>query len=194
MNRGDSNNKKYILQDNFKEYTALYKENIHDLFSYGQSLTSNREILKDAIQDIFYKILVNPNSLKDVDNIKYFLFKALKNKLIDIFKAEINQESICKQLDFKVIDVTILDVLIEEEERIEISKRVKYMLEKLTPRQREAIYLRYMHNMEYDEIANLLNMNNPKSARNLVSRAIIQLRKENTELLLFFLISSQLSD
>ncbi len=35
-----------------------------NFFSYGKALTSNDERLKDAIQDVFYKILSNPSSLK----------------------------------------------------------------------------------------------------------------------------------
>ena len=46
------------------------------------------------------------------------------------------------------------------------------------------IKLRYIYDMEYDEIADLLNMSNSKSARNLVSRALEHLRKEDLELLI----------
>jgi len=58
-----------------------------------------------------------------------------------------------------------LDSLIEEEERFELSQKIKLLLEQLTFRQREAVCLRYIYNMEYEEIADLLNMNNSKSAK-----------------------------
>lgn len=166
-----------FLHGDHEAYSLLYKEHVQELFSYGKALTSNDERLKDAIQDVFYKILSNPSSLKNVQNLKYFLFKSLKNRLIDILKSEINKEAVYERIDFTVNDVTILDSLIEEEERFELSQKIKLLLEQLTFRQREAVCLRYIYNMEYEEIADLLNMNNSKSARNLVSRALEHIRR-----------------
>ena len=175
-----------FLHGDHEAYSLLYKEHVQELFSYGKALTSNDERLKDAIQDVFYKILSNPSSLKNVQNLKYFLFKSLKNRLIDILKSEINKEAVYERIDFTVNDVTILDSLIEEEERFELSQKIKLLLEQLTFRQREAVCLRYIYNMEYEEIADLLNMNNSKSARNLVSRALEPIRNE--ELGIFILL------
>lgn len=152
-----------FLHGDHEAYSLLYKEHVQELFSYGKALTSNDERLKDAIQDVFYKILSNPSSLKNVQNLKYFLFKSLKNRLIDILKSEINKEAVYERIDFTVNDVTILDSLIEEEERFELSQKIKLLLEQLTFRQREAVCLRYIYNMEYEEMLDLLNMNNSKS-------------------------------
>ena len=167
-----------FLHGDHEAYSLLYREHIQELFSYGKALTGNDERLKDAIQDVFYKLLS-----------KYFLFKSLKNRLIDILKSEMRQSqsgeaAAYEQIDFTINDVTVLDSLIEEEERLELSRKIKSLLNLLTPRQREAVCLRYIYDMEYDEIADLLNMSNSKSARNLVSRALEHLRKEDLELLI----------
>ena len=138
-----------FLHGDHEAYSLLYKEHVQELFSYGKALTSNDERLKDAIQDVFYKILSNPSSLKNVQNLKYFLFKSLKNRLIDILKSEINKEAVYERIDFTVNDVTILDSLIEEEERFELSQKIQLLLEQLTFRQREVVCLRYIYNMEY---------------------------------------------
>ena len=55
-----------FLHGDHEAYSLLYKEHVQELFSYGKALTSNDERLKDAIQDVFYKILSNPSSLKNV--------------------------------------------------------------------------------------------------------------------------------
>ena len=115
-----------FLHGDHEAYSLLYKEHVQELFSYGKALTSNDERLKDAIQDVFYKILSNPSSLKNVQNLKYFLFKSLKNRLIDILKSEINKEAVYERIDFTVNDVTILDSLIEEEERFELSQKISF--------------------------------------------------------------------
>lgn len=82
-----------FLHGDHEAYSLLYKEHVQELFSYGKALTSNDERLKDAIQDVFYKILSNPSSLKNVQNLKYFLFKSLKTGLL----IYLNQKSTKKQ-------------------------------------------------------------------------------------------------
>lgn len=138
-----------FLHGDHEAYSLLYRDHIQELFSYGKALTGNDERLKDAIQDVFYKLLSNPAALKDVQNLKYFLFKSLKNRLIDILKSEMRQSqsgeaAAYEQIDFTINDVTVLDSLIEEEERLELSRKVKSLLNLLTPRQREAVCLRYI--------------------------------------------------
>ena len=137
-----------FLHGDHEAYSLLYRDHIQELFSYGKALTGNDERLKDAIQDVFYKLLSNPAALKDVQNLKYFLFKSLKNRLIDILKSEMRQSqsgeaAAYEQIDFTINDVTVLDSLIEEEERLELSRKIKSLLNLLTPRQREAVCLRY---------------------------------------------------
>ena len=129
-----------FLHGDHEAYSLLYRDHIQELFSYGKALTGNDERLKDAIQDVFYKLLSNPAALKDVQNLKYFLFKSLKNRLIDILKSEMRQSqsgeaAAYEQIDFTINDVTVLDSLIEEEERLELSRKIKSLLNLLTPRQ-----------------------------------------------------------
>ena len=46
---------------------------------------------------------------------------------------------------------TVLDELIAEEERNKIEKQIELYLNLLTGRQREAVYLRFIEEMEYEE-------------------------------------------
>lgn len=48
-------------------------------------------------------------------------------------------------------------------------------MEVLSPRQREAIYLKFVSNLSYEEISNLLEINY-QSARNLIFRGVEKLR------------------
>lgn len=151
-----------FLHGDHEAYSLLYREHIQELFSYGKALTGNDERLKDAIQDVFYKLLSNPAALKDVQNLKYFLFKSLKNRLIDILKSEMRQSqsgeaAAYEQIDFTINDVTVLDSLIEEEERLELSRKIKSLLNLAdSPGNGRQSCLRYIYDMEYDEIADLV--------------------------------------
>ncbi len=174
-----------FLDGNDEAYTLLYKMYVKELYSYGRALTTNIDQVKDAIQDVFYKILSHRNLLKDVNNLKSFLFISLKNRIIDMNRTAttVSDEEL-QTSTFIVNNVTILDNLIEEEDRKEICSKVKKLLNELTSRQREAVCLRYIYNMKYEDIARILNMQNEKSARNLVSRAIEKLRSENPSIII----------
>jgi RNA polymerase sigma-70 factor (ECF subfamily) len=81
--------------------------------------------------------------------------------------------------------------LIDEEDNHQRIYRLKKLLSDLSPRQYEALILRYYDEMAFDEIAAILNVNE-QSARNLVQRGLLQLRhyaKYVISLTLFCLLS-----
>ncbi len=175
-----------FLNGDKNAYVLIYKKYVDGLYTYGRAFTSNTEQVKDAIQDVFYKILCKKSLLENVHNLKCFLFISLKNRLIDMGRTvtTVNEDEY-PMTSFTVNDVTVLDNLIEEEDRREISRKIQSLLGQLTDRQREAVCLRYIYDMEYKEIAQILNMENEKSARNLVSRAIQKLKMGNAYFLFF---------
>lgn len=66
--------------------------------------------------------------------------------------------------------------LIAEQTLFEQRQRVMKMLDGLTPRQREAIFLRYFEELSYERIAGIMEMNK-QSAYNLIHTGISQLRE-----------------
>ena len=70
----------------------------------------------------------------------------------------------------------VLNDLIAEEDKKEIEGKLNKLLNSLTSRQREIVYLRFIHELDYEEIASLMNMT-IQSSRKAVSRAIVKMRK-----------------
>jgi DNA-directed RNA polymerase specialized sigma24 family protein len=60
---------KVLLGDD-KAYALFYNNIFEELFSYGMRFTSDRELIKDCIQDVFVKIYSNRSTLGKTDNIK----------------------------------------------------------------------------------------------------------------------------
>ena len=65
------------------------------------------------------------------------------------------------------------------------------MLESLTPRQKEVLYYRYMKNLTYDEIGEIMQMNY-QSTLNLIQRSIKKLRETFAESKVYLSIIIQL--
>jgi len=166
--------------DQEEAFSAIYRQSIHGMLSYGQSLGYDRETCQDVIHDIFYYIYQNRSRLSHVRNINVYLLYSLRNSLINVGRRQSRfWHKPPKEMPF-IATVTILDEIISHEDQEHLKERVRHLLEALTPRQREAVYLRYMHNMNYNEISQLLQMDQI-SARKLVYRAIDSMRKKSAD-------------
>ena len=164
-----------------KDIASIYTLYVDDLFTYGCYLGFAREVVKDAIHDIFIKITTDSNKLDNISNIKFYLFRSLKNRLLDIHKNQrehIDLENIdlLQEIPFN-IQVNVEDLMIEEEEQMQIKTGIEQMLNSLTDRQREIIYLRYVQGYDYPQIAELLQIS-VHGCRKLVSKAILSLREK----------------
>lgn len=65
---------------------TYFERYVRVLFMYGSQFTGDRELVKDCIQDVFVKIYSNRSNLRPTDNIKYYLFAALRNSLLNNLK------------------------------------------------------------------------------------------------------------
>ncbi len=163
------------------EITTIYDAYVNDLFTYGLYLGFDRESVKDAIHDIFLKLATNNSFLDNTENIKFYLFKSLKNRLIDIHKnrkehVALEATEMSLETPFNMV-VNVEELLIEREEKLHIKNEIEQMLDLLTPRQREIIYLRYVHEYDYKQISELLQIS-VHGCHKLVSKAILSLREK----------------
>ena len=170
-------------------FALLYNQYADLLFSYGTGLGFAKEDIEDSMQEIFCNLYLNHSKIHEINNLKFYLLRALKNRLLNVSQASRTQNFIdMENVDFYT-EVTVLDDLIDAEDRTAIQKKIQSYLDELTARQREAIYLRYIEDLDYEEIAELMNMSVP-SARNLVFKAIKQLRNSKIPSLMWPILFS----
>lgn len=168
----------------------IYRDHINDLFSYALHFGFDRETCKDAIHDVFYKLCVDKTRLDTINNMRFYLLRALKNRLLDIYKkkkdiSELSLDTQYNDLPF-TITVTIEDSIIETEEEEKIKNTVESLLKTLTDREREIIYLRFNQECSYEEIAQLMSIS-VHSCRKLSYKAITKLKMSSLPLSLILL-------
>ena len=170
---------------------SIYNRYVDDLHTYALYLGFEKGIIMDAIHDVFCKFAANEKLLQDVSNIKFYLFKSLKNRLYDIYKAR-KEYAELSAIDLQEtpfnIQVTIEERLIGQEEQQQIKNQLAEMLESLTERQREIVYLRYVQEYDYAQISELLNIS-VHGCRKLLSKAMQNLREKYGTLVFLFLLS-----
>ena len=150
---------KRFLEGDSSAYTQIYNRTVQDLFRFGLLYTSDKELIKDCIHDVFVKIHMNRAKLAPTDNIAAYLTVALKNTLFNALK--------------KTTDSLSFDEIGEREETVQAT--VHTMMSVLTDRQREIIYYRYIKEMSIDEISKVTDMNN-QSVSNSIQRALGRIR------------------
>lgn len=178
---------KYLNGDK-EALSIIFRIFFDDLYNYGLRLTRKSEIVKDSMQDMFLKLWKNRSNLRIIDNIKPYLFKALRRHIITNLKWEnhfVNYEQQPEEL-FQ-IEFSHEDFLINRNIDFETRENLIKALNKLTKRQREAIYLRYFEELDFASIAEIMSMK-IQSVRNSIHRGLLVLRVIKIVLLLFFMI------
>lgn len=162
-----------IKQGDIQSYEWLFKKLAGKLYGYGYRIVPDRAIVEDAVQDLFVQLWENKENLSDVKLVKPYLYKSMRSRLLRTLSKR-NASS-----DENMIFAGIApyeEAVIEQESHRQINARLQQCLNKLTPRQREIIHLKFYQQLEYEDIAGILNMVY-QAAVNLCFRAVTGLRQ-----------------
>ncbi|RIH65477.1 sigma-70 family RNA polymerase sigma factor [Mariniphaga sediminis] len=176
--------------------SALYFDFFDVLLNFGMKYSSDRYLVEDCIQNIFVDLIRNKGNGKQINNIKFFLLKSIKNqilyqqrktqKLIPVAESGTINFNITYSIEHTVISKDT------EETRDRFLNMVK---ENLTNKQKEALYLRFNCGFEYAQISELMNIS-VESCRTLLYRTIKSLKEkfgnsEYSNLVFFMLMRSR---
>ena len=146
------------------------------LYNYGCKFTSDKDLVRDCIQNLFVKLIQSHKSLSDTPSVKGYMLRAFRNHLYDALRSktvhnELFQPCIDSILNFEQNSF----LCITEDEESENIDAVRHAFRKLSPRQQEIIYLYYIADASHKEIAVTLNINY-QSSKNLLHRSLDQLK------------------
>ena len=176
------------VQEGDMQFIALYKFYYQDLYAYGVSLGFNTEDVKDAIQEVYLKLYFNERLCIHEKKIKFYLLRSVRNQLIDWERTKKDTSSIEEEERSFKLSVSVEESFISDEEDLLLKKRVNRILDLLTDHQREIVYLHFIEEMPYEEIAVMLDMK-IQTVRGQVFKAMEKLRKlDSKDYFLFFLI------
>lgn len=176
------------VQEGDMQFIALYKFYYQDLYAYGVSLGFNTEDVKDAIQEVYLKLYFNERLCIDEKKIKFYLLRSVRNQLIDWERTKKDTSSIEEEERSFKLSVSVEESFISDEEDLLLKKRVNRILDLLTDHQREIVYLHFIEEMPYEEIAVMLDMK-IQTVRGQIFKAMEKLRKlDSKDYFLFFLI------
>ena len=59
----------------------MYRRYFPHLLNYGHTISTNEELIKDCIQDLFVNVF-NNSKFRPIDHVKSYLYTALRNNLV----------------------------------------------------------------------------------------------------------------
>lgn len=166
-----------LKRGNEDAFNHIYRKNIASLFNFGSQITSNKETVKDAIQNIFIDIRKGKESLKNMYSIRGYLFKALKREIIRRLEKEKRHTELNDKMASFMVDFSCEQKIIQGEMVKEKKMKFEKILNELSLKHRQGILLYYREGFSYDEIADILGLKNSKSARKLLYRALDSARE-----------------
>lgn len=155
---------------------VIYDQEFQYLFNYGRKIFQRTELVEDSIHDLFVEIWQRHDSLGPTDSIRRYMATSLRRKIVAVLKKESKSQSVDSfdTIPFDV-ELAIDEVIIAQELNEEQAAQLKRAFDKLSAKQKEILYLRFYQGLDYEQIADVLDMKY-QSLRNAVSRAIKNLR------------------
>lgn len=170
------------LWQSFKEgdrdsFETIYFHHFDHLYEYGMRLAADGELVKDCIHDLFVKLWNNKSNLADVTAVRSYLLVSLRTTIYN--KLQQSSRIVATEIEdtcpFEMI-FSVESEFIKKETRSVQAQQLVEALNRLTPRQKEVIYLRYFEELEYEDIARIMNIT-VKGTYKLTARGLETLRQ-----------------
>ncbi|MCC5928751.1 MAG: sigma-70 family RNA polymerase sigma factor [Cyclobacteriaceae bacterium] len=177
------------------EFVQLYKGMYKKLLSYGIKICPDDEVVRDCIHEIFLDIWTNRQKYENLKNIEIYLLKVVRNRLIDHYR------SIRKFLDHDIqkleyagsenripvnFSISQEDIIIQDEDQQHLTQKIANLLNQLTDRQREIIFLKFYNGLNDKQISEITGLQN-QSVRNKAHQALTKMKKMLTTTTFLFM-------
>ncbi len=167
-----------------KAFEILLEQHYQTMFNYGIRLVKSKDLAYDCLQDLFVELWNRRSFLETPRSIKAYLLTSYKRRLLKeivLNRKNINPLNGDSELE---VQFNIETYLINNEIEHETLIRLKIELGNLSKRQREALYLRFYEELEYQEISKIMEISH-HSTVNLVYEALKMMRRNWVMSLLF---------
>ena len=154
-------------------FERIIKGHYQILYNYGTRFCMDDELIKDTLQDLFSSLWENRLGISNTLCVKNYLLKSLRRNLfrgITRAKQTVQLKDLRFDAGFNMVLPVDTNVILQER-LTELSFKVREVLEKLSPRQQEIIYLRFYMDANLDEIAEIMDLNR-QSVYNLLHESL----------------------
>ncbi|MDR8391862.1 sigma-70 family RNA polymerase sigma factor [Aliifodinibius sp. S!AR15-10] len=161
-----------------KALEILVRRHYEDLSRYAIKFCDNKKLAEDSVQDLFLMLWRNRKDLDDVEAVKTYLWRALRNGIISKLRKVKRRKKILRRENAELqpeVKLNVEELIIEQEIDVQTREELEKALNQLSSRQREALYLKFYDGMNYEEIETIMSVSY-QTVRNYIHEALSSLK------------------
>ena len=173
MNKKDSDKSQRSFFD------EMFTQHYPALFRYGKRIIDDSILVEDAIQNVFVRLWEKRDTL-EINSYSAYLLASLRREILSLVnenRKETDTISFIQDVEIRFEDYDFLE---QREAKRLLKQKISTILNNLSSRQREIIYLHFYEGKPYKDIANILDVNYQSVVNNL-HRAFSKIRKVENE-------------
>lgn len=178
VTRADSLQWDDFRQGDRSAFAQIYFAHYESLLNYGQRFGLYPELVEDTIQDLFVELWQYRETISATTSIRFYLLRALRNQLSKHRQGPVFTDFDEHQHPFTV-EFSMEQKWIDSSDEQRQGVALQQALNALTTRQREVLYLRFFNDLDYPQIATVMNLSY-QATRNQVYLALKALREQFT--------------
>lgn len=133
------------------EIEAIWLDLNGELYKFIYSRVNDEHVAKDILQEVFYKIQLNINQLKNTSKLTSWVYQITRNSIIDYFRKSKKKNDSIENLDFPESENNDLDYS-------KLSECINQKVEALSEKYKQAIVLTAFKNYSQKELAEKLKI------------------------------------
>lgn len=131
-------------------FLKAYNDYSDAIFRHCYFRVSNRERAKDLTQDAFIRTWKYMSAGHDIGNIRAFLYRVTNNLIIDEYRKK--KEASLDAMREDGAEPSVIDDTAKIRDHLD-GKLARHVLDKIEPKYRDALVMRYIDDMSPEEIA-----------------------------------------
>lgn len=148
---------KEFSKGNIKAFDFLYSIYCPRLQQFVYGLIKEKSETEEIVQDVFVKLWINRDALKNYNSFESYLFSIAYNATLGYLRKKATEKKYIEYV--KSVQVVSEEAIAENKMDLNIlSQKLEEAINNMPPRQREVFKLKHKENYTYKEIANKLNI------------------------------------
>ena len=139
-------------------FGALVERYEEKLLRYGRRFLSTREDIEDIVQDVFMSVYKNIQSFDNDQRFSPWIYRIAHNAFVNGLKKHSRNPFHSIDFDVLVSHAVEDDPVKKEQEQKEMRQMIDQGLDQLQSKYREVLVLYYLEDMQYKEIAEILEV------------------------------------
>lgn len=158
-------------------FEQLFSRHYDALYNYLNAFEKDPELVTECVQDLFVKLWRNHANLSPTASPRHYLLRAIKHVLY-------NKKALTKRMKYvgglhnlELLSTDSIEADLTFQNDMPLSPAMQERMRNLTDKQREALYLYYVEDFSYKELADYFEITT-RGAYKLIYRALDVLKAE----------------